>query len=111
RVLFRSHFNPLFKHAERGKLVVAAGHPVESQKVHREEHQVSGYECQPEVQVSRALAHQASVHFGEPMVNSGEHTEDRSATHHQVEVCNYKIGVVKVAIWGRVPNPDSGKPS
>lgn len=87
--------------------VVASWKSCQTGKVHGEEYPVGRDECEPEVQVAQALVHHAAVHFGEPMVNPGEHSEDRRKTHYNVEVGHNEVGIVHVDVQCGVTQDDT----
>ena len=92
------HGEPFFHEREFSKRIVPARHAVYSHKVHREEHEISPYECEPEMEIAQFLVHHAAEHFRIPMVDTTKHTEYRSRSHYQVEVSHYEIGVVQVDV-------------
>src|SRR5690606_20690536 len=56
----------------------------------------------PEVDVTKSPVHHPPEHFREPVINTRQHSEERRASHHQVEVCHNKVSVVQLDIDRRV---------
>src|SRR5690606_14463838 len=90
------------KCVEVRKRVIPSGETGDTNVVHREEHQVNPYEGYPEVDVTKSPVHHPPEHFREPVINTRQHSEERRASHHQVEVCHNKVSVVQLDIDRRV---------
>src|SRR6185369_7456178 len=73
---------------------IASRHADDSHDVHRHKDRVDADERQPEMNLANPLVHQTAKHLREPEVERSEHSEDRSHTHHQVEVSRDDIRVV-----------------
>ena len=77
-----------------GKLRETPRHSHHSHRVHRHEDAVDADESYPEMELAETFMHEASKHLRKPEVSGRKHAEDRSHTHHQMEVCRHEIGVV-----------------
>ena len=77
--------------------------------MHRPEDQVGAYDGNPEVDIGHGVVEVAAEHLREPVVYTGEHTEERRNAHYNMEVGHYKIGIVQVNVERRVTQEDAGK--
>lgn len=84
------------------KSIVTARHTSHANVVHRPEDEVSPNHRTPEMNLPEGLIHEATIHFREPMVNPGKHTEERGDTHYNMEVSHYKVCIVQLDINRRV---------
>lgn len=81
-----------------GVIVIPSWHTGHTFVVHWPEDQVSTNQRDPEVDVTQCIVHKATIHFREPVVNTGKHTEEGRYTHYYVEVRDYEVGIVQVNI-------------
>src|SRR5690606_32097750 len=99
------------KRLEVGERVIPSGESGDTDVVHREEDQVDTGERNPEVDVAEPSVNHTAEHFGEPVINTGEHPEEGSAYDNQVEVRHYEVGVVQLNIDRRVTEEYPGNTS
>ena len=78
--------------------VVAPRQTSQACEVHWEEYPVGRHKRNPKVKVAHGFVHHAAVHLWEPMVYPGKHPEDGRQSHHNMEVCYHKVGVVHVDV-------------
>ena len=61
--------------------------------------------------ITKLLVEHASKHFWKPMIHPGKESVQRRDSHHQMKVCNHKIGVMHVDIQGAISQNDSRQTS
>src|SRR5262249_8496661 len=69
-----------------------------AQVVHRHEDRICTDECYPEVQLAKPFIHHAAEHLRHPVIGPGEHAEDPSHTHDEMEVADNEICVVEINV-------------
>src|SRR5437868_6005489 len=80
----------------------------DSHDVHRNEDRVYADECKPEMHLADPFAHHPAEHLREPVVGSGEHTEDRRHSHNHVKVADYEVRIVQLKIERSLAEEHSG---
>src|SRR5690606_5090939 len=86
--------------------IVPSRESCDADVMHGEEHQVNTHKRQPEVNVAQSIVHHSTEHLREPVIDSGNHTEEGRRSHYQVEVCHNKVGIVDLDIDGGVTHKD-----
>jgi hypothetical protein len=66
-----------------------------------EECQIEAEHRQPELPFSQFFGKQASAHFRKPIVESGQHAEERSAKEHIMKMGHEVISVVHLPVHRR----------
>ena len=74
-----------------------AGH---AHVVHWPEDKIGANKGYPKVQITHCVVQVTAEHFREPMVYTGKHPKEGRYTHYNVEVRHYKVGIVKVNVYG-----------
>ena len=102
-----NHSNNRDKPVQSAKLVktypvavikVAAGQTSQTFVVHWPENKISANHSYPEMDISHGVIEIAAIHFWIPVINTGKHSKERSHTHYNMEMRNYKISIVQVNI-------------
>src|SRR5699024_8786063 len=86
----------------------AARHAHEAEEVLREEDEVEAGYQEPEGPLAERFAHHASRHLRQPVVGRADEGEQRSATHHVMEVGNDEVRVVHLLVNRRNSDHDAG---
>src|SRR5690554_3738428 len=60
-----------------GKAIIPSWKPGYTNIVHGEKHQINSDEANPEVDVPKPSIHHSSKHLRKPMINTGQHSEER----------------------------------
>src|SRR5690606_3497166 len=92
----------MLSEGEVGPGIVSSREARNTDVVHWEKHQIHTCEGQPEVDISQLRIHHSAKQFWEPVIDTGDHSEERGRTHYQVEVSYYEISVVQLDIDRRV---------
>ena len=68
-------------------------------------------EGRPEVKLAEELVHLAACRLGEPVIDSGEHGEDRSGGNDIMEVPDDVVGIVQVDVGAGQAQRQTGQPA
>src|SRR5215471_8790006 len=80
-----------------------------SNNVHGEEDAVNTDKTHPEVNLAEGLIHEATEHFGEPIVQAAKSRKQRRDRHHQVEMGDDEVSILKLNVRGRRAEEDSAQ--
>ena len=75
--------------------------------MHRPEDQVGADESDPEVDIGHCIVQIPAIHLGEPMIDTGKHTQDPRHTHYDMEVGDHEIRIMQLKIQRRVTKEDT----
>ena len=99
------------KSLEIGPGIISSWKAGDTNVVHREKDHIDTDKRDPKVDVSQPVIHQPAKHLGEPMVYSSQHAKEGRATHHQMEMGHYKIGIVQLNVYGRIAQKNTSDPT
>ena len=80
------------------RIIDTTHHSCNAKVMHREENTIISYKSKPEMDFGETFVHVSAKHLWKPIIDSCQHAEQASTRHNEMEMCNDKVGVMKLNI-------------